>query len=98
VTPQIYLLCRWTELDGATSVSTDVHYHMPGVAYRGLVNEADLEAEAATLHRAICVLSISQPHILQYVIPGEHESLEPGPPSTGFGMLIMIRRQNCPAF
>jgi len=57
----------------------DVHYQYAGyVAYRGLVNEADLEAEAATLHRAICVLSIPNSHILQYVIPGEHESLEPG--------------------
>lgn len=58
----------------------DVHYQYAGyVAYRGLVNEADLEAEAATLFTERFVFyQFPNSHILQYVIPGEGESLEPG--------------------
>lgn len=58
----------------------DVHYRYAGyVAYRGLVNEAELEAEAATLFTERFVFyQFPNSHILQYVIPGEGESLEPG--------------------
>lgn len=58
----------------------DVHYQYAGyVAYRGLVNEADLEAEAATLFTERFVFyQFPNSHILEYVIPGENESLEPG--------------------
>ncbi|WP_193196814.1 FAD binding domain-containing protein [Nostoc sp. MG11] len=59
---------------------SDVHYQYAGyVAYRGLVNEADLEAEAATLFTERFVFyQFPNSHILQYVIPGEGESLELG--------------------
>ena len=58
----------------------DVHYQYAGyVAYRGLVNEAALEAEAATLFTERFVFyQFPNSHILEYVIPGENESLEPG--------------------
>jgi 2-polyprenyl-6-methoxyphenol hydroxylase-like FAD-dependent oxidoreductase len=58
----------------------DAHYHYAGyVAYRGLVNEADLDAESAALFTERFVFyQFPNSHILQYVIPGEGESLEPG--------------------
>lgn len=49
------------------------------VAYRGLVDEADLEGMAANLMRERFVFfQFPNSHILQYVIPGENESLVPG--------------------
>ncbi len=58
----------------------DVHYQYAGyVAYRGLVNEADLETEAAALFTERFVFyQFPNSHILQYLIPGEGESLKPG--------------------
>jgi len=57
----------------------DVHYQYAGyVAYRGLVNEADLEAEAALFTERFVFYQFPNSHILQYVIPERHESLEPG--------------------
>jgi 2-polyprenyl-6-methoxyphenol hydroxylase-like FAD-dependent oxidoreductase len=58
----------------------DVHYQYAGyVAYRGLVDEADLEGEAAALFtKRFVFYQFPNSHILQYVIPGEGESLEPG--------------------
>lgn len=58
----------------------DAHYRYAGyVAYRGLVNEAELELEAAALFTERFVFyQFPNSHILQYVIPGEGESLEPG--------------------
>lgn len=58
----------------------DAHYQYAGyVAYRGLVNEADLEVETAVLFTERFVFyQFPNSHILQYVIPGEGESLEPG--------------------
>ncbi|MBD2076844.1 FAD-dependent monooxygenase [Phormidium sp. FACHB-592] len=58
----------------------DAHYQYAGyVAYRGLVNEAELEKEAAALFTERFVFyQFPNSHILQYVIPGEGESLEPG--------------------
>ncbi|WP_242041243.1 FAD-dependent monooxygenase [Leptolyngbya sp. FACHB-261] len=58
----------------------DSHYRYAGyVAYRGLVNEAELEQEAAALFTERFVFyQFPSSHILQYVIPGEHESLKPG--------------------
>ena len=49
------------------------------VAYRGLVDETDLDKETAELMTESFVFEqIPNSHILQYVIPGENESLEPG--------------------
>ncbi|MGJ3248701.1 MAG: FAD binding domain-containing protein [Elainellaceae cyanobacterium] len=49
------------------------------VAYRGLVNEADLDQETAALMTERFVFyQFPNSHILQYVIPGEDESLMPG--------------------
>ena len=49
------------------------------VAYRGLVNEAELDQETAALFTERFVFyQFPNSHILQYVIPGENESLEPG--------------------
>ncbi|MEM8810831.1 MAG: FAD binding domain-containing protein [Cyanobacteria bacterium P01_G01_bin.38] len=49
------------------------------VAYRGLVNETDLVKEAANLLTDRFVFyQYPNSHILQYVIPGENESLVPG--------------------
>ncbi|BAZ66543.1 MAG: FAD binding domain-containing protein [Pelatocladus maniniholoensis HA4357-MV3] len=58
----------------------DAHYDYAGyVAYRGLVNEADLEQDAAALFTERFVFyQFPNSHILQYVIPGENESLVPG--------------------
>ena len=58
----------------------DAHYRYAGyVAYRGLVNEAELEPEAASLFTERFVFyQFPNSHILQYVIPGEGESLKPG--------------------
>ncbi|MBN3943974.1 MAG: FAD binding domain-containing protein [Nostoc sp.] len=58
----------------------DVHYLYAGyVAYRGLVNENELESDAATLFTERFVFyQFPNSHILQYVIPGDHESLVPG--------------------
>ena len=58
----------------------DVQYRYAGyVAYRGLINEAELEEEAAALFSERFVFyQFPNSHILQYVIPGEHESLVPG--------------------
>ena len=49
------------------------------VAYRGLVDELDLDRETAELLTERFVFQqIPNSHILQYVIPGENESLIPG--------------------
>lgn len=49
------------------------------VAYRGLVDEGDLATAAAKLFTERFVFyQFPNSHILQYVIPGEGESLEPG--------------------
>lgn len=49
------------------------------VAYRGLVDEAELETVVANLMRERFVFyQFPNSHILQYVIPGENESLIPG--------------------
>ncbi|MBD1998569.1 FAD-dependent monooxygenase [Leptolyngbya sp. FACHB-541] len=49
------------------------------VAYRGLVNETDLGQETAALMTERFVFyQFPNSHILQYVIPGEDESLVPG--------------------
>jgi 2-polyprenyl-6-methoxyphenol hydroxylase-like FAD-dependent oxidoreductase len=58
----------------------DVNYRYAGyVAYRGLVDEAELDLEAANLFTERFVFfQFPNSHILQYVIPGEGESLEPG--------------------
>ena len=49
------------------------------VAYRGLVDEADLEPEAADIFTERFVFyDFPNSHILAYVIPGENESLVPG--------------------
>lgn len=49
------------------------------VAYRGLVNEQDLDSETANLLTERFVFyQFPNSHILQYVIPGEDESLIPG--------------------
>lgn len=57
-----------------------IHYRYAGyVAYRGLVNENELESDAATLFTERFVFyQFPNSHILQYVIPGEYESLVPG--------------------
>ncbi len=58
----------------------DAHYRYAGyVAYRGLVNETELARDAAALFTERFVFyQFPNSHILQYVIPGEHESLLPG--------------------
>lgn len=58
----------------------EVNYRYAGyVAYRGLVDEADLDLEAANLFTERFVFyQFPNSHILQYVIPGAGESLEPG--------------------
>ncbi len=58
----------------------DANYLYAGyVAYRGLVNENELEAEAAALFTERFVFyQFPNSHILQYVIPGDRESLAPG--------------------
>lgn len=49
------------------------------VGYRGLVNEADLEPEAAKIFTERFVFyDFPNSHILEYVIPGENESLISG--------------------
>ncbi|AFY56608.1 2-polyprenyl-6-methoxyphenol hydroxylase-like oxidoreductase [Rivularia sp. PCC 7116] len=49
------------------------------VAYRGLVDERELDAEtAAMLSERFVFYQFPNSHILQYVIPGENESLVPG--------------------
>ncbi|ESA34107.1 2-polyprenyl-6-methoxyphenol hydroxylase-like oxidoreductase [Leptolyngbya sp. Heron Island J] len=49
------------------------------IAYRGLVNEPDLPQEtAALLTKRFAFQQFPNSHILQYVIPGEDESLVPG--------------------
>lgn len=49
------------------------------VAYRGLVNERELDEEtAAMLTERFVFYQFPNSHILQYVIPGENESLVPG--------------------
>jgi 2-polyprenyl-6-methoxyphenol hydroxylase-like FAD-dependent oxidoreductase len=58
----------------------DAHYRYAGyVAYRGLVNEDELEKEVASLFTERFVFyQFPNSHILEYVIPGEGESLKPG--------------------
>ncbi len=58
----------------------DAHYRYVGyVAYRGLVNETELDEDAAALFTERFVFyQFPNSHILQYVIPGENESLVPG--------------------
>jgi 2-polyprenyl-6-methoxyphenol hydroxylase-like FAD-dependent oxidoreductase len=49
------------------------------VAYRGLVDEGELDPEtAAIMSERFVFYQFRNSHILQYVIPGEDESLEPG--------------------
>jgi 2-polyprenyl-6-methoxyphenol hydroxylase-like FAD-dependent oxidoreductase len=49
------------------------------VGYRGLVDESDLDPESAAIFTERFVFyQFPNSHILQYVIPGEHESLMPG--------------------
>lgn len=49
------------------------------VAYRGLVNENELESETAALFTERFVFyQFPNSHILQYIIPGDRESLIPG--------------------
>jgi 2-polyprenyl-6-methoxyphenol hydroxylase-like FAD-dependent oxidoreductase len=49
------------------------------VAYRGLVDEGELDPEtAAIMTERFVFYQFRNSHILQYVIPGEDESLEPG--------------------
>lgn len=49
------------------------------VAYRGLVNEAELSLETAEfLSERFVFFQFPNSHILQYLIPGEDESLVPG--------------------
>jgi 2-polyprenyl-6-methoxyphenol hydroxylase-like FAD-dependent oxidoreductase len=49
------------------------------VAYRGLVDERKLDPEtAAIMTERFVFYQFRNSHILQYVIPGEDESLEPG--------------------
>ena len=58
----------------------DADYRYAGyVAYRGLVNENELDREAAALFTERFVFyQFPNSHILQYVIPGDRESLIPG--------------------
>jgi 2-polyprenyl-6-methoxyphenol hydroxylase-like FAD-dependent oxidoreductase len=49
------------------------------VAYRGLIDEGELDPEtAAIMTERFVFYQFRNSHILQYVIPGEDESLEPG--------------------
>lgn len=49
------------------------------VAYRGLVDESDLDPETAAIFTERFVFyQFPNSHILQYIIPGENESLVPG--------------------
>ena len=49
------------------------------VGYRGLVNESELDTEtAAIMTERFVFYQFRNSHILQYVIPGENESLKPG--------------------
>ncbi|MEO0556531.1 MAG: hypothetical protein AAF149_25335, partial [Bacteroidota bacterium] len=49
------------------------------VGYRGLVDEGDLDPETAKIFTERFVFyDFPNSHILQYVIPGENESLVPG--------------------
>jgi 2-polyprenyl-6-methoxyphenol hydroxylase-like FAD-dependent oxidoreductase len=56
------------------------HYHYAGyVGYRGLVDEADLDpATAALFTERFVLFQFPNSHILQYLVPGENESLVPG--------------------
>lgn len=75
-------------LIGADGPTSTVRYqllptHTPQyagyVAYRGLVDEADLEPEAAKIFTERFVFyDFPNSHILEYVIPGENGSLVPG--------------------
>jgi len=58
----------------------DADYRYAGyVAYRGLVNENELDKDAAALFTERFVFyQFPNSHILQYVIPGDRESLIPG--------------------
>ena len=58
----------------------DAHYRYAGyVAYRGLINETELERDAAALFSDRFVFyQFPNSHILQYLVPGENESLVPG--------------------
>jgi 2-polyprenyl-6-methoxyphenol hydroxylase-like FAD-dependent oxidoreductase len=58
----------------------DIHYHYAGyVAYRGLVNKNELDKDTAALFTERFVFyQFPNSHMLQYVIPGEHESVIPG--------------------
>jgi 2-polyprenyl-6-methoxyphenol hydroxylase-like FAD-dependent oxidoreductase len=58
----------------------DASYRYAGyVAYRGLVNETELDEQVANLLTERFVFyQFPNSHILQYVIPGEDESLMPG--------------------
>ncbi|MGH2413132.1 MAG: FAD binding domain-containing protein [Microcystaceae cyanobacterium] len=58
----------------------DVQYRYAGyVAYRGLVEETELDQETAALFTERFVFyQFPNSHILQYVIPGANESLVPG--------------------
>jgi len=58
----------------------DYHYRYAGyVAYRGLVDETDLDPDTAALFtERFMFFQFPNSHILQYVIPGENESLVPG--------------------
>ncbi|NEQ19028.1 MAG: hypothetical protein F6K28_03525 [Microcoleus sp. SIO2G3] len=58
----------------------DYHYHYAGyVGYRGLVDERNLDPEtAALLTERFVFFQFPNSHILQYVVPGENESLVPG--------------------
>ncbi|NER80605.1 MAG: hypothetical protein F6K42_13730 [Leptolyngbya sp. SIO1D8] len=54
-------------------------YYAGYIAYRGLVNESDLpQKTAALLTERFVFYQFPNSHILQYVIPGEDESLVPG--------------------
>lgn len=48
------------------------------VAYRGLVDEWDLDPETAAIFTRFVFYQFPNSHILQYMIPGENESLMPG--------------------
>ncbi len=58
----------------------NAHYRYAGyVAYRGLVNENELESDSSALFTERFVFyQFPNSHILQYVIPGDRESLVPG--------------------
>jgi 2-polyprenyl-6-methoxyphenol hydroxylase-like FAD-dependent oxidoreductase len=49
------------------------------VAWRGLVDEPDLPASAAEmLSERFVFYQFSNSHILEYLVPGEHDAIEPG--------------------